>query len=85
MSEMKPAHLTVLVVEDNADAAQTLIELLTMWGYDVRHAGPTTYSLPRRSHEFEADVRFVFLGAHVPLARYFSWLCSTLTTIAIPR
>jgi PAS domain S-box-containing protein len=33
-----PSSRRVLVVEDNPDAAQTLTELLTLWGHDVAHA-----------------------------------------------
>ncbi|MCC2670636.1 MAG: tmoS, partial [Armatimonadetes bacterium] len=38
-SEPGAAHARVLVVDDNQDAAETLNDLLTLWGYEVAVAG----------------------------------------------
>jgi two-component system CheB/CheR fusion protein len=53
--------LRVLIVEDDADAAQSLAQLLQMWGHRVRTAlsGPTALEL---ALEFQPDVALLDLG-----------------------
>jgi PAS domain S-box-containing protein len=51
----------VLIVEDNVDAAETLLELLEIWGHEVRlaHSGPDGLDAAR---EFLPDVILLDIG-----------------------
>ncbi len=55
------AALRVLVIEDNADAAETLQDLLTLWGHqsEVAHSGPEGI---RRAAEFRPQVVLCDIG-----------------------
>lgn len=51
----------ILVVEDNVDAAETMLELLEIWGHEVRlaHSGPDGLDVAR---EFLPDVILLDIG-----------------------
>jgi two-component system CheB/CheR fusion protein len=59
-----PSGRRVLVVEDNRDAAATLLDLLELWGHEVRvvHHGPAAL---RIAPEFRPDV--VLLDSALPV------------------
>ena len=56
-----PAERRVLVVDDNVDAAEMLIELLTMWGHTAVHApdGPRALAI---APEFRPDIVLLDIG-----------------------
>src|SRR5262245_50489297 len=49
---LERSEKSVLVVEDNADAAFTLVELLRLWGHEVEvvHDGPAAVGAASRFH-----------------------------------
>lgn len=51
----------ILVVEDNVDAAETMMELLEIWGHEVRlaHSGPSGLEVAR---EFQPEVILLDIG-----------------------
>jgi CheY-like chemotaxis protein len=51
----------ILVIEDNADQAQTLAALLALWGYEVKTANEGTEGITT-AEEFKPDVVLVDLG-----------------------
>jgi signal transduction histidine kinase len=57
----KPSKRRILVVDDNADAAESLAMLLKFGGHEVRiaHDGPSTFAL---AHEFRPDILFLDIG-----------------------
>jgi signal transduction histidine kinase/ActR/RegA family two-component response regulator len=57
----KARSLRVLVVDDNADAAESLVELLRLLGHETRvaHDGPEGY---RAAREFVPDLAFLDIG-----------------------
>ena len=59
--ESEPGHCRVLVVDDNADAAASLGELLGLWGHDVRTAfdGPKALATAR---EWRPEVILLDIG-----------------------
>jgi CheY-like chemotaxis protein len=61
VSERAPEHgLRVLVVEDNQDTASALVELLELYGFEVRHA--PTLECARRMATSDVDVIVSDLG-----------------------
>jgi PAS domain S-box-containing protein len=56
-----PSIRRVLVVEDNLDAAQTLTELLSLWGHDVAHAACGEDAL-RIAATFHPEIALVDIG-----------------------
>lgn len=56
-----PVAAPVLVIDDNVDAAETLVDLLELWGYPARmaHDGPTGLALAR---EFKPQIVLLDLG-----------------------
>jgi CheY-like chemotaxis protein len=65
--------LRVLVVEDNADAAETLTMLLALWGHDVRSAadGPTAVqtAAAHRPHVVLLDISLPGMSGYEVAAR----------------
>ena len=57
----KPARARVLVVDDSVDSAETLGELLKIWGHDVRlaHDGPGAVEAAR---DYRPDVILLDIG-----------------------
>ena len=57
----KPAAVRVLVVDDSVDSAETLGELLRIWGHDVRlaHDGPGAIEAAR---EYRPEVILLDIG-----------------------
>jgi CheY-like chemotaxis protein len=55
------ASCRILVIEDNADQAQTLAALLSLWGYEVKTANEGTEGIST-AEEFKPDVVLVDLG-----------------------
>ena len=57
----KPAGARVLVVDDSVDSAETLGELLRIWGHDVRlaHDGPAAVEAAR---DYRPDVILLDIG-----------------------
>ncbi len=57
----KPAGARVLVVDDSVDSAETLGELLKIWGHDVRlaHDGPGAVEAAR---DYRPDVILLDIG-----------------------
>jgi CheY-like chemotaxis protein len=57
----KPAGARVLVVDDSVDSAETLGELLRIWGHDVRlaHDGPGAVEAAR---DYRPDVILLDIG-----------------------
>jgi len=57
----KPAGARVLVVDDSVDSAETLGELLKIWGHDVRlaHDGPAAVEAAR---DYRPDVILLDIG-----------------------
>jgi two-component system OmpR family response regulator len=55
------APLRVLVVDDNIDSAETLCELLPLWGHEARvaHDGPAAITILQ---EFQPDVVLLDIG-----------------------
>jgi len=53
--------LRVLVVEDNIDSAETLAELITLWGHEVRLAHDGAAAL-RVAREFRPQVILLDIG-----------------------
>jgi two-component system CheB/CheR fusion protein len=60
-SPAAPRRTRVFVVEDNLDAALTLVDLLTIWGYEVRavHDG---LAAVEAAPEFHPDVVLLDIG-----------------------
>ena len=57
----KPAGARVLVVDDSVDSAETLGELLRIWGHDVRlaHDGPAAVEAAR---EYRPEIILLDIG-----------------------
>ena len=57
----KPAGARVLVVDDSVDSAETLGELLKIWGHDVRlaHDGPAALAAAR---DYQPEVILLDIG-----------------------
>ena len=60
-AKARPAGSRVLVVDDSVDSAETLGELLRIWGHDVRlaHDGPGAVAAAR---EYKPDVILLDIG-----------------------
>jgi CheY-like chemotaxis protein len=61
MAEARQAGSRVLVVDDSVDSAETMGELLRIWGHDVRlaHDGPAAVEAAR---EYRPDVILLDIG-----------------------
>jgi len=55
------ASVRILLVEDNRDAAETLTEIMELWGHEVRHAedGPSAID---EAHSYHPDVVLLDIG-----------------------
>ncbi|MGV3723543.1 MAG: ATP-binding protein [Actinomycetota bacterium] len=58
---VRRAGVRVLIVEDNPESAETLTELLELWGHEVCHAAEGAEALDL-AHTFRPDVALVDIG-----------------------
>jgi len=60
-SASRRAGVRVLIVEDNPDAAETLTDLLELWGHEVCHAPDGSTAL-EQARSFQPDLALVDIG-----------------------